>query len=407
MIHRLRFKLVAATMLSLLLVLTVIMCTLNTVNYRGIVQDADSVLDLLRENAGRFPEIPERFDWQIDGPRYKSPELPFEIRYFSVLLSESGEIEDADMVQIAALDADAVADCALRAWKSERERGFVDKYRFLRYEDTSGIRIIFLDYGRTLASFQNVLFSSIGISLAGLLAVLLLVTVLSGRIMKPFAENYQRQRQFITDASHEIKTPITIIDAAAEILEAECGESEWLQGIRQQAGRLAALTNDLIRLSRMEEARGKMIGFPLSELAYETASEFLPLSKAQGKELKLYIQSGIAWRGDEEGIRQLISILLDNALKYSPESSAISLRLEQRGKGVSLQVENVSVQPLTREHLDRMFNRFYRGDPSRSKTSGYGIGLSIARAVVHAHRGKIGASTPDGKKLIISIAFPG
>ncbi|MGN0802946.1 MAG: sensor histidine kinase [Candidatus Faecivicinus sp.] len=408
MIRRLRFKLIAATMLSLLLVLTIIMCALNIVNYRGIVQDADSVLELLRESEGRFPELPETFDWRIDGPRYKSPELPFEIRYFSVLLTADGTIEDTDLVQIAALDADAVSDYALRAWKSGRERGFVDDYRFLRCSEGEGVRIIFLDYGRTLASFQSVLISSVGISLAGLLAVLLLVIALSGRIMKPFAENYEKQKQFITDAGHEIKTPITIIDAAAEVLEAEWGENEWLRGIRQQAGRLTALTNDLIRLSRMEEERRRMIEFPLSELVYETASDFLPLAKAQDKELKLYIQSDIALRGDEDGIRQLISVLLDNALKYSPEGSAIILRLERHGKSVSLQIENVSTQPLTREHMERMFNRFYRGDSSRSsKTSGYGIGLSIAKAVVNEHRGRIGAASPDGKRLMISIGFPG
>ncbi|MGN0184704.1 MAG: sensor histidine kinase [Aristaeellaceae bacterium] len=408
MIRRLRFKLVAATMLSLMLVLTVIMCALNIVNYRGIVQDADSVLELLRDNGGHFPEMPETFDWRIDGPRYKSPELPFEIRYFSVLLSAEGEIEDADMVQIAALDAESVSDYALRAWRSGRERGFVDDYRFLRCAEDGGVRIIFLDYGRTLASFQSVLISSVGISLAGLLAVLLLVTALSGRIMKPFAESYEKQKQFITDAGHEIKTPITIIDAAAEVLESEYGENEWLRGIRQQAGRLTALTNSLIRLSRMEEGQRRMIEFPLSELVYEAASGFLPLAKAQNRELKLYIQSNIALRGDEDGIRQLICVLLDNALKYSPEGSAISLRLERRGKGVSLQVENESTQMLSREHMERMFNRFYRGDSSRSsKTSGYGIGLSIAKAVVSAHRGRISASSPDGRRLIISAVLPG
>ena len=280
-------------------------------------------------------------------------------------------------------------------------------YRFLRCAEDGGVRIIFLDYGRTLASFQSVLISSVGISLAGLMAVLL-VTALSERIMKPFAENYEKQKQFITDASHEIKTPITIIDAAAEVLESECGENEWLRGIRQQAERLTSLTNSLIRLSRMEEGQRRMIEFPLSELVREAASDFLPLAKAQNRELKLYIQANLALRGDEDGIRQLICVLLDNALKYSPEGSAILLRLERRGKGVSLQVENESTQILRREHMERMFNRFYRGDSSRSsRTSGYGIGLSIAKAVVGAHRGKIGASSPDGRRLVISAVLPG
>lgn len=408
MIRRLRFKLVVVSMLSLLAVLSVIMCALNVVNYRGIVQDADSVLNLLRANAGQVPQMQEDFDWRIDGPRYKSPELPFEIRYFSVLFSEAGGIETTDMLQIAAVDEETVQDYALRAFESGKERGFVDDYRFLRYGDSDGIRIIFLDYGRPLSAFQNVLVSSVGISFAGLLAVFLLIVVLSKRIMKPFAENYEKQKLFITDAGHEIKTPITIIDAAAEVLEMEYGENEWLQGIRQQAARLGTLTGDLIRLSRMEESENlQMINFPLSELVREAATDFQPLAKAQEKELRLYIQVNIEWRGHEDSIRQLVSVLLENALKYSPTGGAICLRLEKKGKSVLLQVENESVQPLNREHLGNMFNRFYRGDSSHSsKTKGYGIGLSIAKAIVAAHKGKISADTPDGKKLIITAVFP-
>lgn len=407
MIRRLRFKLIVVCMLSLLAVLAVIMCTLNVVNYQGIVRDADSVLNLLKENSGRFPELPETFDWRIDGPRYKSPELPFEIRYFSVLLSEEGGIETTDMVQIAAVDGETVQNYAARAFESGKERGFVDDYRFLRYGDAQGIRIIFLDYGRTLSSFKNVLMSSIGISLIGLLAVLLLIIVLSKRIMKPFAENYEKQKLFITDAGHEIKTPITIIDAAAEVLEMEFGENEWLQGIRQQAKRLGMLTGDLIRLSRMEESENlQMICFPLSELVREAASGFLPLAKAQDKELRFYIQANIEWRGHEDSIRQLVSVLLENALKYSPEGSAICLRLEKKGKSILLRVENESVQPLNKEHLDNMFNRFYRGDASRSsKTQGYGIGLSIAKAIVTAHKGKISADS-QGNRLAVTAIFP-
>lgn len=408
MIRRLRFKLIVASMLSLLAVLTVIMCALNIVNYRGIVRDADSVLDILRENSGRFPELSETFDWRIDGPRYKSPELPFEIRYFSVLLSEAGGVETTDMVQIAAVDEETVQAYALRAYEADHARGFVEDYRFLRYEDDDGQRIIFLDYGRTLSSFRSVLIDSVYISLAGLLAVFALIVVLSKRVMKPFAENYEKQKLFITDAGHEIKTPITIIDAAAEVLEMEYGENEWLQGIRQQTARLSALTGDLIRLSRMEESENlQMIDFPLSELVREAAAAFFPLAKAQGQELRLYIQANIECRGHEDSMRQLVSILLENALKYSSEGSAICLWLEKRSKGVSLRVENESVQPLEREHLEHMFDRFYRGDPSRSsRTQGYGIGLSIAKAIVSAHRGRISADTPDGRRLIVTAAFP-
>ncbi len=407
MIRRLRFKLIVVCMLSLLLVLTAIMGFLNVVNYRGIVQDADNVLNLLKANSAQLPRLQESFDWRNDGPRYKSPELPFEIRFFSVLLSEKGGIETTDMVQIAAIDEETVTRYALRAFESGKERGFVEDYRYIRYEEEDGIHIIFLDYGRVLASHRSVLLNSILISAAGLLAVFLLIVVLSKRIMKPFAENYEKQKLFITDAGHEIKTPITIIDAAAEVLEMEYGENEWLQGIRQQAKRLGTLTGDLIRLARMEECDDlQMIEFPLSELADEAACAFHPMAKAQNKELCVHIQPDITWRGHEDSIRQLISVLLDNALKYSPEGSETRLQLERRNRSIILRVENESTQALDKAHLDSMFDRFYRGDSSRSsKTQGYGIGLSIARAIVTSHRGKISASA-DGNRLTITAAFP-
>ena len=407
MIRRLRFKLIVVSMLSLLLVLAVIMGFLNVVNYRGIVQDADNVLNLLKANSAQLPRLQESFDWRNDGPRYKSPELPFEIRFFSVLLSESGGIETTDMVQIAAIDEDTVTRYALRAFESEKERGFVEDYRYIRYDDSEGVHIIFLDYGRVLSGHRSVLMNSILISIGGLLAVFLLIVVLSKRIMKPFAQNYEKQKLFVTDAGHEIKTPITIIDAAAEVLEMEYGENEWLQGIRQQAKRLSRLTSDLIRLSRMEECEDlPMIEFPLSELVDETASAFLPIAKAQEKELCIHIQPDLAWCGHGDSIRQLVSVLLDNALKYSPKGSEIQLRLEKKNKSILLCVENESMQALDKAHLENMFDRFYRGDSSRSsKTQGYGIGLSIAKAIVTSHKGRISANA-EGDRLTIAIVFP-
>ena len=407
MIRRLRFKLIVVCMLSLLLVLVAIMGFLNVVNYRGILQDADKVLNLLKANSAQLPRLQESFDWRNDGPRYKSPELPFEIRFFSVMLSENGGIETTDMVQIAAIDEETVAQYALRAFESGKERGFVEDYRYIRYAEEDGIHIIFLDYGRVLSGHRSVLLNSILISAAGLLAVFLLIVVLSKRIMKPFAENYEKQKLFITDAGHEIKTPITIIDAAAEVLEMEYGENEWLQGIRQQAKRLGRLTGDLIRLARMEECEDlPMICFPLSELVDEAACAFHPMAKAQDKELCVCIQPDIAWRGHGDSIRQLVSVLLDNALKYSPEGSEICLRLERRNKSILLRVENDSIQLLDKARLDSMFDRFYRGDSSRSsKTQGYGIGLSIAKAIVLSHKGKISASAEENR-LTITAVFP-
>ncbi len=223
------------------------------------------------------------------------------------------------------------------------------------------------------------------------------------------AESYEKQKQFITDAGHELKTPMTIIAADAELAEMECGENQWLTDIRRQAQRLTGLTNDLIYLSRMEEEQTKLqlIDFPFSDMAEEMAQSFQALAQSQEKEFVLSIQPMISYTGDEKAIQQLLSILLDNALKYSPAGGHLELRLEKQGRTVLLTMSNTTVQPMARDKLPHLFDRFYRTDQSRnSSTGGYGLGLSIAKSIVLAHKGKIRAESPDGMSLSVIVTLP-
>ena len=205
-----------------------------------------------------------------------------------------------------------------------------------------------------------------------------------------------------------MKTPLTIIDADAEVLEMDFGENEWLSDIQSQTRRLADLTNNLILLSRMEEERTKelMVDFPLSDIAEETVGTFQALAKTQNKVLESNITPMIAMKGDEKAIRRLITILLDNAVKYAKENGRICVTLEKQKKRIRLSVFNTTEQ-ISKEHMEHLFDRFYRTDRSRnSETGGYGLGLSIAAATVEAHRGKITATTEDEKSLLITVIFP-
>lgn len=247
------------------------------------------------------------------------------------------------------------------------------------------------------------------IALGGLAAVLILLLLLSKRIVRPVAESYEKQKQFITDAGHELKTPLTIIGADADLAEMECGENQWIQDIRRQTQRLTELTQDLIYLSRVEEEGLSLqsIDFPLSDVAEEMAHSFLPLAQNQGKRLEIAVQPMLSFRGDEKSIRQPCSILLDNALKYSPQEGELLFRLEKQGKNILLSVSNTTSQPIKKEELCHLFDRFYRTDPSRnSQTGGYGLGLSIARSIVTAHKGKIRAESPQESVLTIQVTLP-
>jgi len=413
MIRKLRIKLIFASMLSLLLVLGVIFCTVGILNYTKIVADANSILTILRENDGSFPmgdHLQDDTDFLDDHPKGDhrfSAELPYESRYFSVFLSADGGVISVNTGKIAAVDTTTAIDYAQSVVKDGDTQGFIKDYRYTVYTVGDEIHVIFLDYGREMGSFRTFLFTGIGVSLIGLLAVLLLLIFLSGRIVKPFSENYEKQKRFITDAGHELKTPLTIIDADTEVLEMDIGENEWLADIQMQTKRLAQLTNSLIQLSRMEEQpQIEKIEFPISDVVEETVETFQALAKTQNKNLSSRIQPMLSMNGDEKAIRQLVTILMDNAIKYSDDGGRIEITLEKQKNSVQLCVFNTA-RYISKEKLPLFFDRFYRADQSRnSKTGGYGLGLSIASAIVAVHRGKIGATTQDEKSLLITVTFP-
>ena len=204
-----------------------------------------------------------------------------------------------------------------------------------------------------------------------------------------------------------MKTPITIIDADASVLELEVGENEWLADIQKQAKRLADLTNDLVFLSRMEEedTHFQMIEFPLSDVIVETAQSYEALAISQEKTFTLQVEPLISFCGDEKAFRQLTSLLLDNALKYSSDNGVITLTLKKTDRSIRLSVYNTCA-PISQEDLKHLFDRFYRTDKSRnSQTGGHGIGLSVAKAIVTAHKGTISAASADGHSLTITAKF--
>lgn len=240
-------------MCSLMAVLGLILGGINFLYYREVVSDSDDTLEFLMENGGTFPKQ----EWENEKVAF-SPELPYESRYFSV-------------------DFSMAVRYAKSILKSGKTQGFVGNYRYLVSDDADKVQIVFLDCGRTLSGFWRFLIISVWVAAFGLVAVFILIFLFSKRIIRPMSENYEKQKRFITDAGHEIKTPLTIIDADADVLEMELGENEWLADNRNQTRRMTALTNDLIYLSRMEEAKNgmPMIDFPLSDVTEEVAHEAL------------------------------------------------------------------------------------------------------------------------------------
>lgn len=329
---------------------------------------------------------------------------------FYIAADNSGNVIFTNIDKIAAVDEAAAMEYAGEILSGGRESGFIDGYRYIVEENEKRgyTYIIFLDCSRSLSTAKTFLLASITTSLIGLGAVMILLILISRRIVKPFLENYEKQKRFITDAGHELKTPLAIINADAEVLEMDIGENEWLKDIHSQTKHMAELTNNLIVLSRAEESGilTDITEFSLTDMTREAAGSYGTVAKAQNKSLKSDIDENVVIHGDEKAVRRLISILLDNAVKYSEEEGEISLSLKGGRRSVRLSVYNTTAS-IKKESLGSLFDRFYRTDSSRnSRTGGYGLGLSIAASTVKAHKGKISASTEDEKSLLITVTLP-
>lgn len=408
MIKKLRIKYIALSMTALFVLLSVVISGMNIINYNTIVSEADDMLSLLAKNKGAFPNFDR--EGRDPMPRGLSPETPYESRYFSVLLDSHNNVIQTDTGKVKAVDTALAMDYAAQVISYNKDRGFIKNYRFVCFHESNDLtRIVFLDCTQKIHSFRTFLLASSGMALTGYLLFFFFLLFFSGKIIRPVTESYEKQKRFITDAGHEIKTPLTIINADIDVLEMEYGENEWLQDIKKQSKRLGTLTNDLVYLAKMEEPDNSMpmIEFPFSDVVSEAATSFQSLSQTQNKEFICNIQPMLSLTGNEKAIHQLINILLDNALKYSPKNGKITLTVEKKNRSLMLSVYNTTLNPIKKSELPLIFERFYRTDPSRdSQTGGYGIGLSVAKAIVSAHKGKIHAYTNDGHSLLITVLFP-
>lgn len=408
MIKKLQRKFILLSMSALLFVLTIIIAGINIVNYNAVTQEADKLLSIITENKGEFPMEPDKFGNKL--PPEMSPEIPYESRYFSVVMdTDTQQILFVETSRIISVNRQTAIQYANTVLQKKDSTGFIQNFRYKIYNENSITRLTFLDCGRRLDAYYSFLFASITISLFGYIMVFAFIAFFSNRIIRPISESYEKQKRFITDASHEIKTPLTIIHADTDVLEMEIGENEWITDIKKQVTQLSELTNDLVFLSRMEESEHTLsaIDFPFSEVATETVISFQSLAQNQEKEFVFSIPPMLNLCGNEKAIRQLISILLDNAIKYSPAKGKISLSVEEQHNMISIVVTNTTSQSIEKEQLKLLFDRFYRVDSSRnSKTGGHGVGLSIAKAIVEAHHGKIHASAPKENTLQIMVKLP-
>lgn len=448
MIKKLRLKFVLIAMISFFAVISLILGILDFMIFSYLDSATDEVLTILAEGYGKMPEAPllpedtpqETPDSGDEGadeetgegenddsseededepPEYiiYSVETPFESRYFTVTLTSAGEWIESNVTHIAAISEEDAKRYATAVFGDKSGKMDVYKYTSItlphtELEEAEGeeaeerVMYIFLDCRRETTYQSYFLYTSIIIGGIGLALVFILILLASGSVTKPIERNNEKQKRFITNASHEIKTPITIIDANTELIEIESGESEWTEGIKKQTKRLVSLTEKLVTLTRLEEnPHINAISFSISGAVAETAEPYKAIAAAKSREFTYEVEEDVILSGDEAEIRQLVSILLDNAMKYSNEGGNISLSLTTALREIKLTVTN-STGGIKKGNLDMLFERFYRSDKARASAShGSGIGLSVAEAIVNSHKGRISAYSPDGVNIAFTVVF--
>ena len=405
MINKLKqkFVLVATASVAVMLFVVVVGATLS--NYVDLEHKTDRMLLMISENNGVLPKPDKK-----QKPSKQHDDLPreamFDTRHFVVYLGGNNEILYTDTGNVYATSSQMAQEYALEVLKRNKESGFLDDYKYLctTLHETSAI--IFLDASRDIDMLRGFLYNSSMIAAASLFFVAVIAYLLSPIAINPITTAYEKQKKFITNASHEIKTPLTVISANLDIVEMNVGENKWLSSSKEQIARLVDLVNSLVSLSRMEETEVlDKESFSLSELCEMVVESYDSIAVSSGKTFETAIAENISYIGNEKAISQLCYILLDNAFKYSDDKGRVFFALYKRQERIILTVEN-TVEEISIGKHNEFFDRFYREDESRnSKTGGFGIGLSLAKSIVEKHKGKMSARSIDDKALTIEVIF--
>lgn len=401
---KLRLKMIGivfASVVATFMVMTIILVMCFGA-YRN--RQADQITAMISENNGTVPQLKDYKQQQKNSQAFEryfnnyNEDSSYRTRFFRVFLDEDKKVTNVNMDHIAAVDVKKAVRMTKMAMLRRGKVGLVGSYRYRKeYKDGQVRSIIFLDCKENQSFYHLAVTITITVSTLLTCLITVIFAIASKRAVRPFEINSNRQKQFITDASHELKTPLAIISANAEVLQYKGDGNEWTQNIIDQTKHMGKLINQLLVLAKLDEVQEKSEKqeADLKLLLEETIEPFEEVATQKKVTLKLHLEEGVTIRVNREQIAQLVSILTENAAKYVNDGGKIVWRLTKTQHGAVLVVKNTTEKELP--DTKRMFDRFYRSDSSRSsKTGGQGIGLSIAKKIVDSHKGSITAKAGDG-----------
>lgn len=407
-------------MISVLIVLIVVLISINAVNYHNYLKEADERLTMIEMADGNLSDMREKGEppenisnGKSDSKPPEKPsgdpqmaEAPYDTRYFSAELDSEKSVISLNMTDIASVTEAQAEKMISRATESGRTEDSMGVYRYrISADDNGHYLIVFLNVSRDFASVRSFFNASVVVGAIGVVEIFILMRFLTRIAMAPAETAFEKQKKFITDASHEIKTPLAIIESNTEVIEIENGESKWTTNIRNQITRLTALTEKLVLLSRMDEAgyQTKLMSFDLSELLKSISAEY------KGRQINIEAPDYLPHYGSKENISRMFSMLFDNAMKYSTGDISVQLsgtpktynKIKKHGYTIFFNNPCEKIEP---GGHDELLDRFSRMDKSRSrKTGGSGIGLAVVSEIVKYHKGEVHVFSTDGKTFIVKI----
>ena len=410
-------KFVITAMAAISVLLLILLGAINGLNFWQTDRQTDRLLETLTRQAAAAPRsepgmlpFPDMSGKREPGDFFSPPvteDHAMSARYFCVWFDREGSVARTDIGRISSVSGEEAKEYAEKIYEQGKESGRLNRFEYRRMpaRDRQGELLLFLDTSAQRYALLLVLALSAGIGILCWFGMLLLVILLSNKAILPIARNLEKQKQFVTDAGHEIKTPLAIIMANTEAMELCGGETKWSRNIKAQTARLGGLMQNLLVLARLDEGVWELPAsdFSMSRLLEEALPTFCESAALKNVMIEAKIGQGIELHSNRENLLRLVSILLDNAVKYVPKGGEIAVTLKRQGRETLLQVEN-DCEELPVDEPEKLFDRFYRGDSARTqKSGGYGIGLSAAQAIVENCKGEIRAEYRGESRIVFTV----
>lgn len=412
MIKKLRLRFIIAALLSILFVLSATIATINIINYVNADKESQKSLNMIVENERKDREDRENGGFAGFGGQPRPGDHRNREHYFVAVFTPEGEFIYSDTSHIFTISEEDAKNLATEVFFMKEAQGKINNLRYTKESVTEtigmtqyqSVYISFIDDSERMNAFNDFFKNSIMIAGVSYVVIAALIIVSSHFVFKTSEESYRKQKAFITNASHELKTPLTIINTDVEILKMDNGDNEWTDSITDQVRRLTAMTNQLVTLSKLDEGSIKDYTFAyvsLTDAANETVTAFAPTFEKNEFKFSCDIDDNIVVKGNRNLLNELFYILLDNALKYAKPRGDVSLKVKKNKNRIFITFEN-DIED-TEVDVNQLFERFYRS-PHFSKKEGSGIGLSIAKEIADIHKARISASI-NNNKIIFSIIF--